>query len=43
VDDLCGLLDTLAIPIARLERGIAALAKPDPGVQALMVLPVSAG
>jgi transposase len=39
VDDLCGLLDTLAIPIARLEREIAALAKPDPRVQALMVLP----
>ena len=39
VDDLCGLLDTLAIPIARLEREIATLAKPDPRVQALMVLP----
>jgi transposase len=39
VDDGCGLLDALATPIARLEREIAALAKPDPRVQALMTLP----
>jgi transposase len=39
VDDLCGLLDALAIPIGRREREIAALATPDPRVQALMVLP----
>ena len=34
-----GLLDALATPIARLEREIAALAKPGPRVQALMTLP----
>jgi transposase len=39
VEDCCGLLDALAVPIARLERQIAALAKPDPRVQALMALP----
>src|SRR5215211_466909 len=39
VDDCCGLLDALASPIARLEREITALAKPDPRVQALMALP----
>jgi transposase len=39
VEDCCGLLDALAAPIARLERQIAALAKPDPRVQALQVLP----
>jgi transposase len=39
IQDCCGLLDTLATPIARLERQIAGLAKPDPRVQALMVLP----
>jgi transposase len=39
VDDCCGLLDALATPIARLEREIGALAKPDPRVQALMALP----
>jgi transposase len=39
VEDCCGLLDALATPIARLEREIAALAKPDPRVQALMALP----
>ncbi len=39
VEDCCGLLDALAPPIARLERQIAALAKPDPRVQALMALP----
>jgi hypothetical protein len=32
-------LDALAIPIGRLEGEIAALAKPDPRVQALMALP----
>ncbi|HKO84834.1 MAG TPA: transposase [Actinomycetota bacterium] len=39
IQDCCGLLDALAAPIARLEREIAGLAKPDPRVQALMVLP----
>jgi transposase len=39
IQDCCGLLDALATPIARLEREIAALAKPDPRVQALMALP----
>jgi transposase len=39
VADCCGLLDTLATPIGRLERQIAALAKPDPRVQALQALP----
>ncbi|HEY3140545.1 MAG TPA: IS110 family transposase [Acidimicrobiales bacterium] len=39
VEDCCGLLDALAIPIGRLESQIAALAKPDPRVQALMALP----
>ena len=39
IQDCCGLLDALATPIARLERQIAGLAKPDPRVQALMVLP----
>jgi transposase len=39
IRDCCGLLDALATPIARLERQIAALAKPDPRVQALMALP----
>jgi transposase len=39
VDDCCVLLDALATPIARLEREIYGLAKPDPRVQALMVLP----
>jgi transposase len=39
VEDCCGLLDALATPIARLEREIAGLAKPDPRVQALMALP----
>ena len=37
--DCCGLLDALATPVARLEREIYALAKPDPRVQALMALP----
>jgi transposase len=39
IDDCCGVLDTLARPIARLEGEIAALARPDPRVQALMALP----
>jgi transposase len=39
IQDCCGLLDALATPIARLEQEIATLAKPDPRVQALMVLP----
>jgi transposase len=39
IQDCGGLLDALATPIGRLEREIAALAKPDPRVQALMVLP----
>lgn len=39
IQDCCGLLDALATPIARLEREIYALAKPDPRVQALMTLP----
>ena len=39
VEDCCGLLDALAVPIGRLERQIAVLAKPDPRVQALMALP----
>ena len=43
MDALCGLLDALAIPIARLEREIAALAKPAPRVQALRALPGGGG
>src|SRR6266542_1881546 len=39
VEDCCGLIDTLATPIARLEREIGKLAKPDPRVAALMALP----
>jgi transposase len=39
IQDCCGLLDTLATPVARLEGEITALAKPDPRVQALMALP----
>jgi transposase len=39
IEGCCGLLDALATPIGRLEREIATLAKPDPRVQALMVLP----
>jgi transposase len=39
IEDCCGLLDALATPIARLEREITGLAKPDPRVQALQVLP----
>jgi transposase len=43
VEDCCGLLDALATPIARLERQIAGLAKPDPRVQALRSCPGSVG
>jgi transposase len=39
VKDYLALLDALAEPIARLEHQIATLARPDPRVQALMVLP----
>jgi len=39
IQDCCELLDALAIPLARLETEITALAKPDPRVQALMTLP----
>jgi transposase len=39
IQDYLALLDGLSEPIARLERQIATLAKPDPRVQALMVLP----
>ena len=39
IEDCGGLLDALATPIARLEREIHVLAKPDPRVQALMILP----
>jgi transposase len=39
IQDCCGLLDALATPIGRLDREIAALAKPDPRIQALMALP----
>src|SRR5687768_17579959 len=39
IQDCCGLLDALATPIARLDREIGALAKPDPRIQALMALP----
>ncbi len=39
VDDCCGLIDTLATPIARLEREIGKLAKLDPRVEALLALP----
>src|SRR6266545_2624363 len=39
VDDCCGLIDTLAEPIARLEREVNKLAKPDPRVAALTALP----
>ena len=39
IGDCGGLLDALATPVARLERELAALARPDPRVQALMALP----
>jgi transposase len=42
IQDCGGLLDALATPIGRLDHQIAALAKPDPRVQALMVLAGSA-
>jgi hypothetical protein len=42
VDDLCGLVDAMEIPVARLERQIRGLAKPDPRVEALQHLPGSA-
>jgi hypothetical protein len=35
VEDICGLLDAMELPIARLERQIKQLAKPDPRVEAL--------
>lgn len=35
VEDVCGLLDAIELPIARLERQIKQLAKPDPRVEAL--------
>lgn len=38
VDDLCGVVDAMEIPIARLGRQIRALAKPDPRVEALQHL-----
>jgi transposase len=39
IEDLCGLLDTVEIPVARLEREIRARAKPDARVDALQSLP----
>jgi transposase len=39
IDDLCGLLDAVEIPVARLEREIRARAKPDARVDALQSLP----
>jgi transposase len=39
VEDLCGLLDAVELPIARLERQIKELAKPDPRVDALLQMP----
>jgi transposase len=39
VNDCLGLIDAVAVPIARLEREIRALAKPDPRVEALQQLP----
>jgi transposase len=39
VDDCLGLIDQLTPVVARLERDLLARAKPDPRVQALMVLP----
>ncbi len=39
VEDCCRVIDTLATPIGRLEREVTKLAKPDPRVEALMVLP----
>ena len=39
VEDLCGLLDAIELPITRLERHIRQLAKPDPRVEALQRQP----
>ena len=39
IDDCCGMLDALAIPIGRLETDIRKQAKTDPRVEALCVLP----
>ena len=39
VEDLCALLDAIELPIARLERQIKDLAKPDPRVDALQQMP----
>ena len=39
VEDLCGLLDAIEVPITRLERQIRELAKPDPRVDALQRMP----
>ncbi len=39
VEDLCGLLDAIELPVARLERQIKELAKPDPRVDALQQMP----
>jgi transposase len=41
IQDCCGLLDTLATPLTRLESEIAALAKPDPRVQRSWPWPAS--
>ena len=35
VDDLCGLVDAMEIPVARLEVQLRQLAKPDPRVECL--------
>jgi transposase len=42
VEDLCGVLDAMEVPISRLEHQIRQLAKPDPRVAALQHYPVSA-
>lgn len=39
VDDNLAMIDAVAVPIKRLYRDIAAIAKPDPRVDALRVLP----
>jgi transposase len=39
VDDCCGLLDALSVPIARLEAEIRKAAEDDPRVEALTTLP----
>src|SRR4029450_1400409 len=43
IQDCCGLLDALAAPIARLEREIAGLAKPDTGARPSWSCPGWAG